>query len=387
MKILFSTQHFAPRVGGAEIYVAELASHLTNQFGAECTFVTAESTRPKGPERRTEQGKTYYLPSTLRVRSSSIGLGWGKRIENILSSTRPDVVVGNTPVPPLSDIVSRVASKHSVPFVITVHGVVSAPGFAGFLYKGYRGIFERWTYSHSSGFVATSQRTLSRVCNLIPPGRPARVIPPGVDIQRFQPASRGRHGKRGTDPLRLLFVSQLHKESERGFSGVIDMFAQLAQDRDDLVLRVVGGGDQLAKLREQAHRMHIENRVEFRGEVPYTEIHREYQESDLLMFPSTRTGEGFGMTLIEAGSCGLPVVTFDVGGAREAVLDGETGYVVPRSDGPRFVDRVEELIDDAEKRERMGAKASLRIGRQFTWSQAASSMFGLLSELSRSDRR
>ena len=92
---------------------------------------------------------------------------------------------------------------------------------------------------------------------------------------------------------------------------------------------------------------------------------RQYLYSgDIFILPSTI--EAFPLTVLEAQACGLPVVAFDVGGIREAVVNGRTGYLVGRGDVRKFVRMVMRLISDKKLREWMGSKAREQ-AEKFRW--------------------
>ena len=93
-----------------------------------------------------------------------------------------------------------------------------------------------------------------------------------------------------------------------------------------------------------------------------TNIYREIAESSILLLPSMY--EGFGMTLVEAMTCGVPCVAFDCNyGPSDIIKDCEDGYVVEFKNYKQFIERIEKLIDDQQLRISMGMKAKTNIAR------------------------
>ena len=105
------------------------------------------------------------------------------------------------------------------------------------------------------------------------------------------------------------------------------------------MLLIVGGGPYEKELRRLAHETGVADSVRFTGAVPWSELPAHYGAGDVFAMPCrTRRGgldvEGLGIVYLEASATGLPVVAGDSGGAPDAVLDGETGWVV-RGGSPR----------------------------------------------------
>ena len=132
-------------------------------------------------------------------------------------------------------------------------------------------------------------------------------------------------------------------------------------------LLIVGRGPYEADLREQAARAGVADDVVFTGGVPEDELAAHIVAGDVFAMPcrTRRRGldvEGLGMVYLEAGACAIPVVAGDSGGAPDAVLDGETGYVVDGRDVADVADRITTLLRDPALRLRMGT-AGRTLGR------------------------
>lgn len=108
----------------------------------------------------------------------------------------------------------------------------------------------------------------------------------------------------------------------------------------------------------------------FRKDVP-----RILNATDVLVSPSDF--ESYGMSILEAMACGVPVVSTNVGGPLETIADGETGFLVPAHDPQALAARVIQLLQDADLREKLGARAHLRVENKYTLSQSASDLQAL----------
>jgi len=114
----------------------------------------------------------------------------------------------------------------------------------------------------------------------------------------------------------------------------------------------------------------------FAGQVPEEDLPRYYRAGDVFAMPCrNRLGgfevEGWGNVFMEAAACGRPVVVGDSGGAREALVDGETGMLVRGGDVRQVADAVASLLADPARAEAMGRAGRERVERAYTWPRAA----------------
>ena len=163
-----------------------------------------------------------------------------------------------------------------------------------------------------------------------------RVIPSGVDL----PDEVGEEA----EPPEVLYAGRLSEEK-----GVLE----LAAAADGMKLVVAGDGP-------------LRSRVPgARGFVPHDELQHLYARAAVVACPSRR--EGFGVACLEAMAHARPVVARDVGGLRDLVVDGETGYLVPARDVASLRAALERLLGDRELRRRLGTAARERARMHFSW--------------------
>jgi phosphatidylinositol alpha-1,6-mannosyltransferase len=211
----------------------------------------------------------------------------------------------------------------------------------------------------------------------VPQQKLVRVYP-GVDPRIFRPDTRDpawveRHGL--SNRRVILTVARL--DQRKGHDVVLRALRRLP---DDVVYLIGGKGREEDRLRRLADECSVEDRVRFLGYVPNEDLPTLYNLCDVFVMPNRVTAgtalagdiEGFGITFIEAGSCGKPVVGGKFGGSVEAVLAGETGLLVddPSSD-VEVAEAVRRLLDDGELRKKLGRNARLRIEREFDWDRLA----------------
>jgi glycosyltransferase involved in cell wall biosynthesis len=143
--------------------------------------------------------------------------------------------------------------------------------------------------------------------------------------------------------------------------------AILRRDIGDARLVVLGDGPDRPRLEALARRLGLGDAVEFRGHVPHAEKVRLLWECHLLLNPSPK--EGWGLTVIEASACGVPVVAARSPGLVDSVRDGDAGILVPYGDAGAFAAAAASLLRDGDRRRRMGA-AARDWARSFSWDEA-----------------
>jgi phosphatidylinositol alpha-1,6-mannosyltransferase len=149
-------------------------------------------------------------------------------------------------------------------------------------------------------------------------------------------------------------------------------------------LLIVGAGPAEARLQRMAREAPPES-VFFAGQVSHEELPRYYAVGDVFAMPCrNRLGglevEGWGIVFVEAAACGRPVIVGDSGGARETLVDGETGFLVDGNDAAEVADAVASLLEDPPMAEQMGKAGRAWVERDHTWAESASMLTRWLEE-------
>lgn len=189
---------------------------------------------------------------------------------------------------------------------------------------------------------------------------PIRVIFNGYDHDLFCSSvpTPTPLAQRGSERL-LLYVGRLMP-----WKGVDTAIAAL-EHIPNAVLLIAGDGEECASLEQLARRLGLRERVRFLGMLPRAELPALYRSVDLLLATSFAS-ETFGISLVEAQACGLPVVATRFGGFPEVVEEGRTGLLVPPRNPRALAEAATTLLDDPLRREEMGSAAAAW-ATQFTW--------------------
>lgn len=189
----------------------------------------------------------------------------------------------------------------------------------------------------------------------------------GVDLQRFDPGkwaeARGRIRDECNISERGIVIGVVGRlTGDKGINELVSAFAEIAEEINNVYLLIVGTQEEKDRLRpdiEDMIRTHPRIRsVGWQNDpIPY------YMAMDIFCLPTYR--EGFGEVNLEAQAMGLPVVSTDVIGPREAVDNGKTGFLVEPESSKALVEPLKRLIGDPELKRNMGRKGRERVERMF----------------------
>ncbi len=203
-------------------------------------------------------------------------------------------------------------------------------------------------------------RALRRGC---PSDVPHALIPPAVDVSRFDPGPPRRAEVVGTPhrPLRLLSVGRL--EWKKGYEFALQAVGLLRDRGLTVDYRIVGEGVHLEAVAFCRRQLELDDCVTLVGSLAPDDVGRELLWCDVFLHAAV--SEGFCNAVMEAQAMKVPVVCSDADGLPENVDDGVTGSVVPRRDPVAMADAVARLAGDPGLRARMGAAGRRRVAQRF----------------------
>jgi D-inositol-3-phosphate glycosyltransferase len=189
------------------------------------------------------------------------------------------------------------------------------------------------------------------------------VVFNGIDTSLFRPTTPDPDIVRTDGTPLLLWVGRLQP-----WKGV-DVALRALREIPQAYLMIVGDGETRADLERLAQELGLAERVRFLGALPRERLPSIYAAADLLLATSFAS-ETFGIGLVEAQACGLPVVASRFGGFPEVIDEGRTGLLVPPRDPTALAAAVRTLLNDPERRRAM-ADAAPGWAAQFSWSAVA----------------
>jgi glycosyltransferase involved in cell wall biosynthesis len=232
--------------------------------------------------------------------------------------------------------------------------------------------FDRFFSKYIDYMFAVSKDNASKIKNRYK--REVIVIPNGVDTNKFKVDIDARNGLRSkynlVDEKVLISVGRI--VGWKGFQLVIEALKELK----DFKYILIGEGEYLVKLKELAKKFKVEDRVIFIGGIDNKELSKYLNIADVFIQPSIGH-EAFGITIIEAMSCGLPVVASKNGGIVDIVEDDKVGYLFEIKNVKDLIQKVNKCY---ENREVLGKLAIKHVNNNFTWKSSVNKLLTNIGE-------
>jgi glycosyltransferase involved in cell wall biosynthesis len=348
MKIAFLVTRADP-IGGAQIHVRDLAVAL-RQKGHSPTVLLSGS-GPFVEDLRSQDIPVVVLRHLANPIRPAQDLRALRELLRELRRLQPELLTAHGAK---VGILGRLASRRlGIPLIVTVHGWACAPGTPPLQALVSRNL-ERLIGPLAKKVITVSEfdRNFGLKSRLVSEQRVVTVHNGMPDIEPSLQADPGR------SPPRLIMVARFEPQKDHG-----TLLRALGGLRDQSwELDLVGDGPGREDMQALADSLGIRSRVHFLGQ--RRDVDRLLAGSQISVLASN--WEGFPLSILEAMRAGLPVVASTVGGVAEAVLDQETGYVVPRGDVEVFRDRIKALLASPPLRLRLGANARRRYEQLFT---------------------
>lgn len=219
-------------------------------------------------------------------------------------------------------------------------------------------------------------------------GQRLRVVHPGTDPTHFRPGVdpapvRERFGLPDGGTRWIVTVARLQRH--KGMDTVIQALPAILARVPDVRYAVAGAGPDRERLEKLTHKLGLADRVRFLGGVTDEDLPGLYNLASVYVGASRRSErlgvEGFGISLVEASACGLPVVAGDSGGIPDAVRDGETGFLVPPEEPAAFADAICRVLADPAAAKRMGQNGRRAVETYFNWDRVVRDLRAIEAEV------
>jgi len=348
MKVVHVYKDYEPPVfGGIEHTVRLLSEGIAARPGAEVTVVcSSESARTSVDQVgavRVVRAATFGRIARAPV-SPSLTF-WLRRLQ-------PDILHFHHPNP--TGELACLLARPRCPVVLTYHCDIVRQKR---LLRIYRHPLRRFL-RRVDHILVTSAATLDRNPMLEPHRARCEVLPLGIRAADLEESERTREvaaGLRREHPGPfILFVGRM-----RPYKGIPVLIDAIARTPGTLVL--VGQGESEEAIRAKVRRDGLSDRVVFTGDVPQADLRGYYQAADLFVLPSLDRSEAFGLAMVEAMHCGIPVISTRVGtGTSHVNQDGITGLEVPPGDAEGLAAGIRWILEHPDEARRMGEAARER---------------------------
>lgn len=300
MKILRVTQEVYPETVGGLPYHIHALSRDQAENGHDVTLLSL-SDDVNSPT--TEQRDSYTLirhQPTLDIFGNQLSTDV---IRHLRFANEYDIVHAHSHLYLLSSISAAHRYRSETPLAMTCHGLTTQTLPRWFSHLHLRTI-GRFAYNAADVNFCYTDVEKRRLRDL-GVDSDIRVVPNGIDTERFTPDGEVYGPLAETDGQKILFVGRLVPGKRP--DHVVESFCRLSSSHPDARLFLAGDGPLREELERKAERLGVANRVEFLGYVPYDSMPAVYRGGDVLALPSET--EGFPRTVMEALACETPVVT------------------------------------------------------------------------------
>lgn len=352
MKILLLTSEFAPRLGGIGTYARELA-HAASELGHQITLVAADYGADQTASDRALSFETLRYPGgdhSMRHLPGKIAL------LRKLARQRPQFDIVHALDWPFYLPLALSAYRHRSRCIVTFHGSEIA-----FMQHRHRAaalhLARFWT--GWAEFVANSRDTAARLATAFGPD-PAQIRVTGLGVSQFwrdgpQPVTR--------DPTRFVIATLGRVVPRKGHLLLAQALALLPPAMQAQIdWHIIGpllDPAYEAKLREAIASLAVNTLIT--GPLPATEIRTRLASADLFCLPGMPSEdgavEGYGLVYLEAAACGLPSLATKLGGIEDAILDSQTGLLVPPANPAALAAAILRLYRDPTERNRLARNA------------------------------
>ncbi|MFO1092358.1 MAG: glycosyltransferase family 4 protein [Planctomycetaceae bacterium] len=281
-----------------------------------------------------------------------------------LRDIRPDVVHTHSSK---AGILGRAAAARiGLPAVHTIHGAAFHYGQHPLVYRAYVAA-ERWAAPRTAHFISVSDDMTSEYVRegVAAPDR-FTTIYSGFDVEPFLRPSKSAAQVRaelGIAEDRIVIGKVARLFTLKGHEFVIAAARQIVDAVPKALFMFIGDGILRAQYERQIRDLGLAEHFLFTGLVPPERIPELLPATDIVVH--TSQWEGLARVLPQGLIAGKPVVSYDVGGAREVVLAGETGFLLPRDSVAPLAEAVIALANDPDMRRRMGETGRARFTDQF----------------------
>jgi PEP-CTERM/exosortase A-associated glycosyltransferase len=399
MRILHILDHSLPLQSG---YVYRTLGIVNQQraLGWDPVLLTSGKHYAPGPARE-RIGEWEFLrtprPTGLAAKLPGIGeliiiKDLGRRLDEVVRELRPDILHAHSPVLNALPAI-RIGRRHGLPVVYEVRAfwedarVSGGPrGTTSLRYAATRRI-ETYAMRHADAVVTICQGLSGDMVARGIPSEKITVVPNAVDRHAFAgpgaPDSdlAARLGLMGKIVLGFFGSFYFYE----GLHLLLRALPELRRHRPEIAVLLAGGGPEEAGLRKLAEELRLGDSVVFAGRVAHQEIQRYYDLVDLLVFPrlSMRLTELVTpLKPLEAMAQERIVVASNVGGHRELIRDGDTGYLFPPDRPQDLTEGVLSALDDRASWPRIRARAVQYIETERSWAHSVAryaEMYGRLT--------
>jgi phosphatidylinositol alpha-1,6-mannosyltransferase len=198
-----------------------------------------------------------------------------------------------------------------------------------------------------------------------------QVLHPGVDSDLFVPEQRNEKSLTSLNWINKRIVLTVGRlQARKGQDMMIKAIPEILKTVPNFLYAIVGDGEELDALVKLSAELKVDQHIQFLRGITDEQMIECYQQCDLFILPNRTIDndiEGFGMVLVEAQSCGKPVIAGDSGGTKETMLLGESGVIIDATQPSNIASTVVGMLSDEQKLKDMGSKGREHVLKSLDW--------------------
>ena len=371
MKIIQTPVRFYPFIGGVEKYVYYISKELVKNDNCDVKVICANE-----PKTVTEEVYENITIKRLTFTGKIANTNVTPALPKVLLSEDFDIIHTHVPTPWSSDwsnIISRIKNK---PLVVTYHNDIIGNGFANTVANIYNNTTLKSLLNKADKIIITQEDYINSP-HLQNYKDKITTIPNGVDTSLFKPSEKARTENK------IFFLSVLDKfHKYKGLDYLIDSLVNVKKIIPNVKLVIGGKGELLDFYKSKVQKLGLTDNVEFKGFLTDEEVISMYQESEVSVLPSISSlQEGFGIVVLEALSCETPVISTDIVGVSDDVIQTNSGLIIPPKDVKKLEDAIIKVLTEKELARNMGKNGRKLVKDKYEWKNIAKSIYELYEEL------
>lgn len=363
MKIVIISQLFLPKwIAGSEIAAYYIAKNLAEK-GNDVHVIT--SWDPGLEETSSKDGFFIHRCKCKKIRILSFFIFTINSIILVIK-LNPDIVHSQGIYTGLPGIFSKFFMKKTC--------IVWTQGCDAYYASNHLKIIKIFILNHTHQLIALTNDMKSKIEKFVK--KEVIILPNGVDLSRFgnrKSIANRNHIRLIPNQWLLLFVGTLIPV--KGLSYLIQaIYILVSKGYENINLILVGDGEDRQYLKELTEKLNLSQNVNFVGQVPNDNIPYYMMCSDIFVLPSI--SEGLPLVILEAMASGLPIITTNVRGLPEIVIDRENGLLVDSKSTNDLADKILEMIYDDELRGKIG-KNNLEKSLSYSWDTITDELYNI----------
>jgi phosphatidyl-myo-inositol dimannoside synthase len=383
---LVTADSYLPHSGGSRVYYAALYKNLLAQYPDTVTLLTKKVPGWKEFD-RTERAENFRIRRRFHPLPNWKYWQWPKALPQLMHAAGT-ALAGRYDCLHCGDLFPQALNgvwlrrMFKLPLVIFCHGDEISQTDK----RRYQPRVRDYIYRHADAIIAANQFACDGLARIGIPEERVHKLTPGVDLGHFYPKLKRadlieRYALQGRKVL--LTVARL--VPRKGHKIVLQALPRVLDEAPNLKYLIAGEGPEKERLQALAIELGVQHAVTFTGDIGHDQICDFYNLCDVFAMIN-RLDEGgdvesFGMVFTEANAAGKPVIGGRSGGTAEAVLQGQTGFLVDPNDADEVANRLILLLKNEHLSRRMGAAGLERVRLEFNWATRAQALREITAEL------